>query len=70
MGGAPDPPDPPLEPLPGVFLAAAFAAASAFALATAALSSLVRSGELKSEIYDKAINDLGISKVREDITSL
>ena len=39
-------------------------------ITAAALSSLVRSGELKSEIYDKAINDLGISKVREDITSL
>ena len=36
----------------------------------AALSSLVRSGEIKSEVYDKAVADLGVSKDREDITEL
>tara|TARA_B110000881_G_scaffold45300_1_gene37585 strand:+ start:247 stop:2025 length:1779 start_codon:yes stop_codon:yes gene_type:complete len=36
----------------------------------AALSSLVRSKEIKSEVYDKAIKELGISKERNDITAL
>ena len=36
----------------------------------AALSSLVRSKEIDSEVFDKAMKDLGISRDREDITSL
>ena len=36
----------------------------------AALSSLVRSKEISIDIYDKAIEELGIDKVRNDITSL
>jgi pyruvate dehydrogenase E1 component len=36
----------------------------------AALSSLVRSKDIESEIYDKAIKELGISKERNDITAL
>ena len=36
----------------------------------AALSSLVRSKQIKAEVYDKAIKELGISKERNDITSL
>jgi pyruvate dehydrogenase E1 component len=36
----------------------------------AALSSLVRSKEIKSEVYDKAIKELDISKERNDITAL
>ena len=36
----------------------------------AALSSLVRSGEIKAEVYDKAMKDLGVSKDRKDITEL
>jgi pyruvate dehydrogenase E1 component len=36
----------------------------------AALSSLVRSKEINVEIYDKAVKELGIDKVRSDITSL
>jgi pyruvate dehydrogenase E1 component len=36
----------------------------------AALSSLVRSKELEAEVYNKAIKDLGVSKERNDITTL
>jgi pyruvate dehydrogenase E1 component len=36
----------------------------------AALSSLVRSKDIESEVYDKAIKELGISKERNDITAL
>ena len=36
----------------------------------AALSSLVRSKEIKPEVFEKAIIKLDISKDREDITSL
>ena len=36
----------------------------------AALSSLVRSKQIKADVYDKAIKELGISKERNDITSL
>ena len=36
----------------------------------AALSSLVRSKDINVEIYDKAVKELGIDKVRSDITSL
>ena len=36
----------------------------------AALSSLVRSGEIKAEVYNKAMKDLGVSKDRNDITEL
>ena len=36
----------------------------------AALSSLVRSGQIGADIYDKAMKDLGVSKDREDITAL
>ena len=36
----------------------------------AALSSLVKSGEISNKVFDKAISDLGISKERNDITAL
>ena len=36
----------------------------------AALSSLVRSKQIEADVYDKAIKELGISKERNDITSL
>jgi pyruvate dehydrogenase E1 component len=36
----------------------------------AALSSLVRSKELEADIYNKAVKDLGVSKERNDITTL
>jgi len=36
----------------------------------AALSSLVRSGEIENDIFDKALISLNINKTREDITSL
>jgi pyruvate dehydrogenase E1 component len=36
----------------------------------AALSSLVRAKELDAEVYNKAIKDLGVSKERNDITTL
>ena len=36
----------------------------------AALSSLVRSGEIKAEVYNKAMKDLGVSQDRNDITEL
>ena len=36
----------------------------------AALSSLVRNGQIKADVYDKAVSDLGVSKDRKDITAL
>ena len=36
----------------------------------AALSSLVKSGEISNKVFDRAISDLGISKERNDITAL
>ena len=36
----------------------------------AALSSLVKSGEISNKVFDKAISDLGVSKERNDITAI